>query len=217
MRPGNILFRPILDENPITLQILGICSALAISNSVLSALIMSLALTVVLVFSNAAVSLIRHHLPSSVRLIVQVTIVASAVIVVDEILHAYAPDISRTLTVFVGLIITNCIVLGRAESFAMNNRVGPSILDAIGNGLGYSIILIVVSIVRELLGTGSILGVNILALAADGGWFQPAALMLLPSSAFFIIALIIWSIRSRKKSQIEKPEFLPLDVYGEDR
>lgn len=217
MRSRDILFRPILDENPITLQILGICSALAITNSVLSALIMSLALTAVLVFSNTAVSLIRHHLPSSVRLIVQVTFVASAVIVVDEILRAYAPEVSRTLTVYVGLIVTNCIVLARAETFAMNNSVGRSILDALGNGLGYSIILVIVSVIRELFGTGSVLGIKVLPLATDGGWFQPPALMLLPASAFFIIAAIIWSIRSWNGSQIEETEFRPLDLYEEDR
>ncbi|MDH4108696.1 MAG: NADH:ubiquinone reductase (Na(+)-transporting) subunit D [Gammaproteobacteria bacterium] len=217
MRKRDILLRPLVDENPITLQILGICSALAISNTVLTALTMSAALTSVLVFSNLTISLLRRQLPSSVRLIVQVTIVASAVIIVDEILRAYAPEMSRALTVYVGLIITNCIVLGRAEAFAMSHRVGESILDAIGNGLGYSAILVAVAVVRELLGAGSLLGIPILPLAGAGGWFRPVALMLVPASAFFIIALIIWAVRSRRKQQVEAADFRPCDLQERTR
>jgi len=217
MRKRDILLRPLVDENPVTLQILGICSALAITNTVLTAVTMSAALTSVLVFSNMVISLLRRHLPSSVRLIVQVTIVASAVIIVDEILRAFAPQVSRALTVYVGLIITNCIVLGRAESFAMSHRVGESILDAFGNGLGYSAILIVVSVIRELLGSGSVAGVQLLPLVDGGGWFRPVALMLVPASAFFIIALIIWFVRSRRPRQVEAPEFLPCDARTAER
>lgn len=212
MSKRDILLRPLVDENPITLQILGICSALAITNSVLTALTMSAALTSVLLFSNVTISLLRKHLPSSVRLIVQVTIVASAVIIVDEVLRAFAPTVSRALTVYVGLIITNCIVLGRAEAFAMSHRVSESVMDAIGNGLGYSAILVIVSVIRELLGSGSVLGFQLFPLAASGGWFQPAALMLVPASAFFIIALIIWAIRSSREQQVEPAEHRPLDL-----
>jgi len=217
MSKREYLLRPLIDENPITLQILGICSALAITNTVLTALTMSAALTSVLLFSNVTISLLRRHLPSSVRLIVQVTIGASAVIIVDEVLRAFAPAVSRALTVYVGLIITNCIVLGRAEAFAMSHRVGESALDALGNGLGYSAILVVVSMTRELLGSGSLLGFQVFPLARDGGWFQPAALMLVPASAFFIIALIIWAVRSYRRQQVESAEYRPLDLGAIER
>lgn len=213
------LLKPLINENPVTLQVLGICSALAITNALYSALVMSLALTSVLVFSNVAISLIRHHLPSSVRIIIQVTIIASAVIVVDELLKAFLPDTARTLSVFVGLIVTNCIVLARAESFAAHNPVGYSFLDGIGNGMGYGLVLVVVAVIRELFGNGSLLGFNILPLAEEGGWFDPNALLLLPPSAFFIIGLLIWAIRSWKTKQIERPEFTPIapDSEGGDR
>ena len=204
------LLNPLLDENPVTRQVLGICSALAITNSLYSALIMSLALTSVLAFSNVAISLIRRHLPDSVRIIVQMTIIASGVIVVDELLKAFVPDAARTLSVFVGLIVTNCIVLGRAEAFASQNKVGVSFLDGIGNGLGYSMILIVVAIIRELFGTGSLMERKIFPLVADGGWFEPNLMLLLPPSAFFIIGFLIWGIRSWKTAQIEQPDFRPI-------
>ena len=209
------LLNPLINENPVTLQVLGICSALAITNSLYSALIMSLALTSVLAFSNVAISLIRHHLPSSVRIIIQVTIIASGVIVVDELLKAFLPDTARTLTVFVGLIVTNCIVLARAETFAAHNPVGYSFLDGIGNGMGYGLVLVVVAVIRELFGSGSLLGFNILPLNEEGGWFEPNALLLLPPSAFFIIGLLVWAIRSWKIKQIERSEFNPISSTHE--
>ena len=204
------LLNPLIKENPVTLQVLGICSALAITNSLYSALVMSVALTSVLAFSNVAISLIRHHLPDSVRIIVQMTIIASSVIVVDELLKAYAPETARTLSVFVGLIVTNCIVLGRAEAFATQNSVGISFLDGIGNGMGYSLILIIVAIIRELFGTGALLGQTIFPLAKDGGWFEPNLMLLLPPSAFFIIGFLIWGVRSWKSAQVEEAEFRPI-------
>ena len=209
-RSRDALLNPLLDENPVTLQVLGICSALAITNSLYSALVMSLALTSVLAYSNVAISLIRHHLPNSVRIIVQMTVIASGVIVVDELLKAFAPDTARTLSVFIGLIVTNCIVLGRAEAFAAHNKVGISFLDGIGNGMGYSLVLVIVATIRELFGTGSLLGVKIFPLTVDGGWYEPNALLLLPPSAFFIIGFLIWGIRSWKTGQVEQPEFRPV-------
>ena len=164
---------PLIDNNPITLQILGICSALAVTTTLGAALIMCLALTSVTALSNASISMIRDRIPSSIRIIVQMTIIASLVIVVDQILKAYAYEASKTLSVFVGLIITNCIVLGRAEAFAMKNPMGISFLDGIGNGLGYSIVLIAVATARELFGSGSLLGITILPLVKDGGWYEP--------------------------------------------
>jgi len=170
-------------------------------------LVMCIALTTVVAFSNLFVSLIRHHIPGSIRIIVQMTIIASLVIVVDQIIKAVAYDISKQLSVFVGLIITNCIVMGRAEAFAMKNPPIPSFFDGIGNGLGYSMILIVVSFFRELFGTGKLMGIEIVPVANAGGWYVPNGLMLLPPSAFFIIGFIIWAIRSKKKEQVEAPEF----------
>ena len=195
-----ILVDPLVDNNPITLQILGICSALAVTTTVSAALVMCIALTSVTALSNASISMIRHHIPSSIRIIVQMTIIASLVIVVDQILKAYAYDTSKTLSVFVGLIITNCIVMGRAEAFAMSNPVGASFVDGVGNGLGYSVVLIVVAVIRELFGSGTLLGYTIMPLVNDGGWYEPNGLLLLPPSAFFIIGLMIWGIRSWKKS-----------------
>jgi Na+-transporting NADH:ubiquinone oxidoreductase subunit D len=201
------LLDPLVDNNPITLQILGICSALAVTTTLATALVMSLLLTVVLMLSNASISLIRRHLPRSIRIIVQITIIASLVIVVDQVLKAFLYEMSKTLSVFVGLIVTNCIVLGRAEAFASKNPVGLSVLDGLGNGLGYGLILLAVGAIRELFGSGSLLGYAVLPLAADGGWYAPLGIMLLPPSAFFIIGLMIWVIRSWKKGQVEQPEF----------
>ena len=201
------LFGPLINKNPVLLQVLGICSALAITNSLRTALIMSLALTAVLMFSNVSISLIRQHIPNSVRIIVQMTIIATGVIVVDEFLQAYAPDASRVLSVFVGLIVTNCIVLGRAEAFATKNNAFDSLLDAIGNGLGFSLVLIAVGTIRELLGSGSLLGIEIFQLAQNDGWFVPFQIMLLPPSAFFIIGFLIWLVRSWKTEQVEEPDF----------
>lgn len=198
---------PIVDNNPVTLQILGICSALAVTTSLSTALTMSAALTIVLCLSGAIISTIRHHIPTSVRLIVQITIIASIVIVIDQFLQAYAFEMSKRLSIFVGLIVTNCLVLGRAEAFAMRNSVVPSVLDGLGNGLGYSLILALVGTIRELLGAGTLLGFVILPTVETGGWFQPVQLMQLAPSAFFILGLLIWLIRTRWPEQVEEPEF----------
>jgi len=203
------LMDPLIENNPVTLQILGICSALAVTTSLLTALVMSAALTSVLVVSNGAISLIRNHIPSAIRLIVQITIIASLVIVADEILKAYAFETSKRLSVFVGLIITNCIVLARAESFAMRNPPVPSLLDGLGNGLGYSLILIALGSVRELLGAGTLLAVAVLPTIRQGGWFEPLALMLNPASAFFMLGFLVWIIRTVRRHQVEEPEFRP--------
>jgi Na+-transporting NADH:ubiquinone oxidoreductase subunit D len=202
-----ILFAPIVDNNPIILQVLGICSALAVTTKLSTALTMCIALTLVVACSNTLISLIRHHIPTNIRIIVQMTIIASLVIVVDQFLRAFAYEISRELSVFVGLIITNCIVMGRAEAYAMKNPPWPSFLDGLGNGLGFSAILLMVGTARELFGSGSLLGITILPLVRDGGWYEPNGLMLLPPSAFFLIGLIIWGVRSWKTNQIEQPEF----------
>jgi Na+-transporting NADH:ubiquinone oxidoreductase subunit D len=202
-----ILTRPLLDDNPLTLQILGICSALAVTTALDIALLMSVVVISVLAIGNGMVSLIRGYLPHSVRIIVQITIIASLVIVVDQLLQAYAFEMSKRLSIFVGLIITNCIVLGRAEGFAMHNGFKASVLDGIGNGLGYAMILIIVGAVREFLGRGSLLNIQILMPASQGGAFEPLQLMLLPPSAFFIIGGIIWFIRRRRPRQVENPEF----------
>ena len=201
------LLDPLFNNNPIALQILGICSALAVTSSMKVSFVMCIALTTVAAFSNLFVSLIRNQIPSSIRIIVQMTIIASLVIVVDQILKAVAYDISKQLSVFVGLIITNCIVMGRAEAFAMKNPPLTSLLDGLGNGLGYSLILMVVAFFRELFGSGTIWGVVILPSTTNGGWYVANGMMLMPPSAFFIIGLLIWGLRSWKRSQIEKAEY----------
>ncbi len=202
-----VLIEPLLDNNPIALQILGICSALAVTSTLAASVTMSLALTAVLIGSNVFISMIRNHIPNSIRILVQMGIIASLVIVVDQLLKAFAFGLSKELSVFVGLIITNCIVLGRAEAYATKNSVGMSALDGLGNALGFSLILIVVGTIRELFGSGTLLGYRILPLAADGGWFHPVGLMLLPPSAFFIIGFFIWGLRTWKTAQVEKPEY----------
>jgi len=198
---------PLIDNNPITLQVLGVCSALAVTTNMTAALIMTIALTTVTAFSGAIISSIRNHIPSSIRIIVQMTIIASLVIVVDQLLKAYAYEMSKQLSVFVGLIITNCIVLGRAEAFAMKNPPVLSFFDGIGNGLGYGLILMVVAFFRELLGTGKLFGIEIIPIASEGGWYVPNGLMLLPPSAFFVIGLLIWLIRSIKQEQVEPADY----------
>jgi len=209
---------PLIDNNPVTLQILGICSALAVTRELQTALIMGAAVIFVLAFSNVCVSAIRTLMPRSIRLILEVTLIATAVIVVDEVLKAYAPDTSRILTVFVGLIVTNCIVLGRVEAFAMHQPVGLSLADGVGNGLGYSLILIIVGGCRELLGAGTLLGVPILPLTSNGGFYEPIQLMLLPPSAFFIIGIIIWAVRSWRRRLAEQADFKPARLdYQEGR
>ena len=201
------LIRPLVNENPITLQILGICSALAVTTSLDTALVMTIAVTAVLALSGGAVSLVRQYLPHAIRIIVQITIIASLVIIVDLILKAFFFEIGQRLSVFVGLIVTNCIVLGRAEGFAMRNGVVASIFDGIGNGLGYGLILMLVGGLCEFFGKGSLFGKQILIPVSQGGGFEPLHIMLLPPSAFFIIACIIWYIRRKRPEQIEKPQF----------
>ena len=201
------LLEPIVANNPVALQILGICSALAVTSSMKVAFVMCLALTTVAAFANLFVSIIRNHIPSSIRIIVQMTIIASLVIVVDQVLKAVAYDISKQLSVFVGLIITNCIVMGRAEAFAMKNPPMASFYDGIGNGLGYSMILMVVAFFRELFGAGKLWGYEVLSLTTDGGWYVANGMMLMAPSAFFLIGLLIWVIRICDKKQVEEPDF----------
>jgi Na+-transporting NADH:ubiquinone oxidoreductase subunit D len=211
-----VLTDPLVNNNPITLQVLGICSALAVTSQMSTSLIMAVALTAVTACSSAAISSIRNHIPSSIRIIVQMTIIASLVIVVDQLLKAFAYDVSKQLSVFVGLIITNCIVMGRAEAYAMKNPPMASFMDGIGNGLGYSLILIIVAFFRELLGSGKLLGIEIFPLIKDGGWYEPNGLMLLPPSAFFIIGILIWVVRQWKPDQVEHQDFQILDIsHGE--
>lgn len=202
-----VLLNPVFNNNPIGLQILGICSALAVTSNLKTALVMSIALTLVTGFSNLFISLIRSQIPSSIRMIVQMVIIASLVILVDQVLKAFAYSLSKQLSVFVGLIITNCIVMGRAEAFAMQNPPVLSFFDGIGNGLGYSAMLIVLGIVRELFGAGKLLGFEILPVVNDGGWYLPNGMLLLPPSAFFLIGLIIWGLRTWKTTQVEAPSF----------
>ena len=201
------LLEPIVANNPVALQILGICSALAVTSSMKVAFVMCLALTIVAAFANLFVSIIRNHIPSSIRIIVQMTIIASLVIVVDQVLKAVAYDISKQLSVFVGLIITNCIVMGRAEAFDMKNPPMASFYDGIGNGLGYSMVLMVVAFFRELFGAGKLWGYEVLSLTTDGGWYVANGMMLMAPSAFFLIGLLIWVIRIYDKKQVEQPDF----------
>jgi Na+-transporting NADH:ubiquinone oxidoreductase subunit D len=205
--PKEVVVDPIFNNNPITLQVLGICSALAVTINMATTLVMCAAVIFVATMSNVAVSLVRQRVPSSIRIIVQMTIIASLVIVVDQFLQAFAYNISKSLSVFVGLIITNCIIMGRAEAFAMQNPPGLSALDGFGNALGYSVILIGVALVREPLGSGTILGYVLLPRVVDGGWYYANGMMLLAPSAFFIIGLFIWAIRSWKPEQVEAPEY----------
>ena len=202
-----VLTKPIIAENPITMQILGICSSLAVTTSLNVAVVMCVALTVVTGFSNFFISLVRNYMPSSIRIIIQMAIISALVIAVDQLLQAFAYEISKQLSVFVGLIITNCIVMGRAEAFAMKNPPVVSFMDGIGNGLGYSIILLLLATIRELFGSGSLFGMEILPLVANGGWYQPNGLMLLAPSAFFIIGFVIWIVRTQRTEQMERSEF----------
>ncbi len=202
-----VLTKPLVAENPIALQILGICSSLAVTTSLNVAIVMCVALTVVTGFSNFFISLVRNYMPSSIRIIIQMAIISALVIAVDQLLQAFAYEISKQLSVFVGLIITNCIVMGRAEAFAMKNPPVISFMDGIGNGLGYSMVLLILASIRELFGSGSLFGMEILPLVANGGWYQPNGLMLLAPSAFFIIGFLIWIVRSKRVEQVEKTEF----------
>ncbi len=197
------VIEPIVATNPLTVLVLGICSALAVTTSLSTALVMSASVIFVLCLSNTLISLIRHHIPLSVRLIIQITIIASLVIVVDLVLQAYLFELSKRLSVFVGLIVSNCIVLGRAEAFAMKNPPLPSFLDGLGNGLGYAWILALIGAIRELLAAGTLLGYAVLPLADDGGWFTPLKFMALPPSAFFLLGLLIWAVRAVRTEQRE--------------
>ena len=202
-----MLIDPLVDNNPITLQVLGICSALAVTSSLQVSFVMALAVIFVTGFSSMFISTIRNHIPGSIRIIVQMVIIASLVILVDQILRAYFFEISQTLSVFVGLIITNCIVMGRAEAFAMKNPPVASFIDGVGNGLGYGLILMLVGFIRELFGSGSLFGITLLETVNNGGWYVPNGLLLLPPSAFFIIGFIIWAFRAWKPEQVEEREY----------
>ena len=202
-----VLLNPIFNDNPIALQILGICSALAVTTNLYPTLLMCFALTSVLCLSNLFVSIIRNHIPTNVRMIVQITLIASLVVIVDEVLKAYDYETSKTIGVFVALIVTNCIVMGRAEAYAMQNGPWLSFLDGLGNGLGYSLILIIVATIRELFGSGTLFGYEILILTQNGGWYLGNNYMVLSSSSFILIGLLIWLLRSWKVEQIEEPEF----------
>ncbi len=218
-RARDVFWDPVFNDNPIALQVLGVCSALAITTSMSAALVMSLAVVGVLTGSNVTMSLIRRQVPFRIRIIVQLTIIASLVIVTDEILEAFAYGISQQLSVFVGLIITNCIVMGRAESFAMEHGPGPSLLDGLGNALGYTVVLMFVAFFRELLGFGTVFGMTVLQTTADGGWYPPNAFMAMAPSASLLIGCFIWTLRSWKSEQVEK-EFTVgalSDAGGESR
>ncbi|MBO9398182.1 NADH:ubiquinone reductase (Na(+)-transporting) subunit D [Shimia sp. R9_2] len=210
----DLLIDPLVDNNPITLQVLGICSALAVTSSLQVAFVMALAVTSVTAFSSMFISVLRNQIPGSIRIIVQMVIIASLVIIVDQVLKAYAYDVSKTLSVFVGLIITNCIVMGRAEAFAMKNTPIDSFIDGAGNGLGYGALLLVVGFIRELFGAGSLFGFTILPTVNNGGWYVPNGMLLLPPSAFFIIGLLIWAVRSWKPEQVEEREYKIQVVEG---
>ena len=200
----DLLFTPIFNNNPVTLGVLGICSALAVTGKLENAVVMTICVTVVIACSNFAVSLIRNQVPGSIRIGVQITIIATLVIVVAQVLEAFLFDISKALSVYVGLIITNCAVMGRAEAFAMKNSPGASLMDGIGTGLGYGMVLIVVAFFRELFGSGTIFGIEILKSVTQGGWYVNNGMMVLPPSAFFLIAFLIWAIRTWKPEQNEE-------------
>ena len=200
------LLDPLLENNPIALQVLGICSALAVTTKMDTALVMCAALIFVLTLSNFSISMLRNQIPASIRIIVQLTIIASLVIVCDQFLKAYLFDISKQLSVFVGLIITNCIIMGRAEAFAMQNGPGMSVMDGIGNGLGYSVILLATAFLRELFGAGKIYGYAVFPAVNDGGWYYPNGIMVTSAGAFFIIGLFIWLLRVFKPGQVEEQE-----------
>ena len=203
-RNKDVLFDPVFNKNPIALQVLGICSALAVTSKLDTALVMSVCVIAVTGLSNLAVSVIRNHIPNNIRIAVQITIIATLVILVDQILQAVLFDVAKQLSVFVSLIITNCIVMGRAEGFAMKNKPWPSFLDGIGNGLGYAALLVAVAFIREFIGSGKLFGFEIMKLESNGGWYVPDGMMLLPASAFFLIGLLIFALRSWKTEQIEE-------------
>ncbi|MCP5067959.1 MAG: NADH:ubiquinone reductase (Na(+)-transporting) subunit D [bacterium] len=200
----DILLDPLIDNNPIGLQVLGICSALAVTTQMKTAVVMTLAVIFVLAASSVSVSVLRKQIPGSVRIIAQLTIIASMVMIADQVLQAFLYEISLQLSVFVGLIITNCIIMGRAEAFAMQNKPWPSFLDAIGNGAGYGLVLIVVAFVRELLGSGKLFGETVFRTVSEGGWYVPNGLMVLAPAAFILIGCFIWAVRAIRPSQVEE-------------
>lgn len=204
LSPREALIDPLFNNNPIALQVLGICSALAVTTKMETAFVMSLAVIAVTTLSNVVISMLRNHIPSSIRIIVQLTVIASLVIITDQVLKAFVYDIAQQLSVFVGLIITNCIVMGRAEAFAMQNTPKLSAIDGFANGVGYSIVLMAVAFFRELLGSGSLFGITILTPVSQGGWYVPNGLMLLAPAAFFLIGCFIWAVRAWKPEQIEE-------------
>lgn len=204
MKTKELLFDPVVKNNPIALQILGICSALAVTSQLKQAAIMGVAVIIVTGVSSAMVAIIRNIIPNSIRIIVQMTVAASAVIIADQVLKAYFFDVSKQMSVYIGLIITNCIVMGRMEGFAMKNRPWASFLDGVGNGFGYAVLLLAVGVIRELFGSGKLFGVSILSLTTEGGWYQSNGLLLLPPSAFFIIGALIWVLRTFRPEQVEK-------------
>lgn len=199
-----VILEPIIDNNPIALGVLGICSALAVTSKLETSFVMALSVTLVVAFSNMAVSLVRNHIAASTRILVEMTIIASLVIVADQVIKAYAFEVSKQLSVYVGLIITNCIIMGRAEAYSLQNPPIRSFLDGIGNGLGYAFVLISVGVVRELFGSGKLFGHSILPLTTEGGWYVSNGLLLSPASAFFLIGGLIWIVRTFKKDQVEK-------------
>jgi Na+-transporting NADH:ubiquinone oxidoreductase subunit D len=203
-RKRDLLLRSIIERNPIALLVLGICSALAVTSQMKTALVMSICVTLVTACSSFIISLVRTQIPNSVRIGIQITVIATLVILVDQLLKAFFFDLAKQLSIYVGLIITNCIVMGRAEGFAMSNPPGSSFFDGIGNGLGYAFVLMTVSFFRELLGSGTVFGWEILPLVTDGGWYVRNGLLLLPVSAFFLIALLIWLLRTIDPVQQEK-------------
>lgn len=201
---SELISRSIFQRNPIALLVLGICSALAVTGQMNTAFVMSICVTLVVAFSNLTISIVRFQIPNSVRIGLQIMVIATLVILVDQILKAFYFELSKQLSIYVGLIITNCIVMGRAEGFAMSNPPISSFFDGIGNGLGYSFILMSVAFVRELLGSGSLFGYEVLPLTTNGGWYLRNGLLVLPASAFFLIALLIWLLRTIDPDQQEK-------------
>ena len=201
-----VLLAPLFNNNPIALQVLGICSALAVTTKMETAVVMAAAVVFVVTFANLFVSILRNLIPTNIRIIVQLTIIASLVIVVDQFLKAFLFDVAKQLSVFVGLIITNCIVMGRAEAFAIQNKPSLSFIDGVGNGLGYGLVLLLVGAIREIFGAGTFFGQPVFTLATEGGWYTPNGLMVLSPGAFFLIGLFIWILRTWKPAQVEKPE-----------
>ena len=203
-RKRDLLLRSIIERNPIALLVLGICSALAVTSQMTTAFVMFICVTLVVAFSSLTISIVRYQIPNTVRIGIQITVIATLVILIDQFLKAFYFDLSKQLSIYVGLIITNCIVMGRAEGFAMSNPPVNSFLDGIGNGLGYGFVLMFVAFIRELFGSGSLFGFEIFQLTTNGGWYERNGFLLLPVSAFFLIAILIWFLRTIDPVQQEK-------------